>query len=349
MKKKHFLFSLFFFALYFFIAQVDTARLGELTRKNDQIKTVADSLTKIMDSLQQEILRIARQHPDSQKVWHRGGLLNLNATQVSLTNWLGGGQTNITLGSIVNLFANYKKGETSWENSFLLQYGIIKQGENKFWWKNDDQIQFTSNFGKNAFSKWNYSVLFDFQSQFSPGYSYPNDSVMISDFLAPGYGILASGLDWKAAKNFTLLFAPVTGKFTVVNNTRLADAGSFGVQPAVYDGAGNLITHGKKFRSEIGGYVKFQFKRDITKNITLENNLELFSNYLRKPENIDVVWTTLTNFKINKLLTTTLNTHLIYDDDAKIPIDRDGDGTKESVGPRVQFKQLFGLGFSYKL
>ena len=226
MKKKHFLFSLFFFALYFFIAQVDTARLGELTRKNDQIKTVADSLTKIMDSLQQEILRIARQHPDSQKVWHRGGLLNLNATQVSLTNWLGGGQTNITLGSIVNLFANYKKGETSWENSFLLQYGIIKQGENKFWWKNDDQIQFTSNFGKNAFSKWNYSVLFDFQSQFSPGYSYPNDSVMISDFLAPGYGILASGLDWKAAKNFTLLFAPVTGKFTVVNNTRLADAGS---------------------------------------------------------------------------------------------------------------------------
>jgi hypothetical protein len=346
--KKFILFS-FFFHLLVMTSQVDTVRMNQLIREQTRIKTITDSLTKQVDSLQKEISKIARQHPDSQKVWHRGGLINLNATQVSLTNWVGGGQNNISLGSIVNLFANYKKGETSWENVLLLQYGIIKQGENKNWWKNDDQIQFTSNFGKNAFDTWYYSMLFDFQSQFTAGYSYPNDTVVISDFLAPGYGILAAGLDWKAMKNFTFLMAPVTGKFTVVNNTRLANAGAFGVQPATYDSIGNIINPGKKLRTEIGGYIKLQFKREFNKNITFENNIELFSNYLKKPENVDVVWTTLTSFKLNKLLTATLNTHLIYDDDVRIPVDRDGDGNKESSGPRVQFKQLFGLGFSYKL
>jgi len=46
--------------------------------------------------------------------------------------------------------------------------------------------------------------------------------------------------------------------------------------------------------------------------------------------------------KINKWLTANFNTHLIYDDDILID---DGEG---DLAPRVQFKEVFGVGLSFK-
>jgi hypothetical protein len=346
---KNFLFLFGFLFVFFGFAQLDTAKISSLRKQTETLNAQADSLKKISDSLSKEIIALQKKHPDSLLHWKKGAAFNVNATQVSLTNWVGGGQNSVSLGGIVNLFANYKNGKASWDNSLLAQYGIFRQGTNVNWWKNDDQSQLTSKYGYQAFDHWNYTALFDFKTQFSPGFNYPNDSVIISDILSPGYGILALGLDWKPKSWFTFLVAPATGKFTIVNNQRLADEGAFGVDKAITDTAGNIIAHGKKFRAEIGGYIKMQFKKEIVKNVNLESNLELFSNYLEHPENIDVNWTTLTTFKINKLLTATLSTHLIYDNDVQVPVDRDGDDVKESTGPRVQFKQLFGLGFTYKI
>ena len=53
--------------------------------------------------------------------------------------------------------------------------------------------------------------------------------------------------------------------------------------------------------------------------------------------------------KVNKFITVTINTNLIYDDDITITQDKNGDGINEINGPRVQFKEIIGLGFSYKL
>lgn len=345
------IFSLLFFftASFLSLGQVDTVRLKKLEELTKKIAVTADSLKIISDSLTKEITTLKSKHPDSLRVWKKGAALNINAQQVSLTNWVGGGQNSISLGGNAVLTANYKKNKTTWDNSLILQYGIVKQGTNKKWWKNDDIHQFTSKFGQTAFKNWNYTTLLDFKTQFSPGFNYPNDSVMISDILAPGYGILALGLDWKPKPWVTLLIAPVTGKFTVVNNQMLADAGAFGVEKAELDSAGKVIRHGKKLRTELGGFLKLQLKKEIMKNVNFETNLELFSNYLQKPQNIDVMWTTITTFKINKLLTAVLNTHLIYDDDVDVPVDRNGDDVKEGAGPRVQFKQVFGLGFAYKI
>lgn len=339
--------------LIFFIpkikAQSDTTRIKELKAQSAKYQAHCDSIKRLNDSVQKQLAELLKKYPDPVKKWSRGGTVSLNATQVSLTNWVGGGQNSISIGSISNFFANYKNEKASWDNSLTLQYGIIKQQTNKYWWKNDDQLQLTSKYGQRAFDSWNYSMLLDFKTQFSPGFNYPNDSVMISDILAPGYGIVALGLDWKPDPTFALLLAPLTGKFTIVNNQRLADAGSFGVEKAEMDTAGRVIKHGKKFRSEMGGYVKLHFKKEVLKNMLFETNLEMFSNYLVNPQNIDVVWTTLTTFRINKLLSASLSTHLIYDDDVKVPVDRDKDGNNESNGPRVQLKQIFGLGFAYRL
>ncbi|MFN6036899.1 MAG: DUF3078 domain-containing protein, partial [Bacteroidota bacterium] len=332
------------------VQKIDSVKLKSLNEKYSLIKHISDSLNSILDSLDAQIKIINPPEEKPEKPWEIGAKFTSTITQVTLNNWVGGGQNSVSLIGTSEINADYKKNNLTWENDISLHYGIIRQGENRNWWKNDDQQQFNSKFDKKAFKSWNYSMLFEIRTQFSPGYNYPDDSTLISDIMAPGYLILASGLDYKPKKiKLTVLVAPVTAKVTIVNNTTLANQGAFGVDPAVYDDSGNLIMPGKRSRKEIGGFLKLKFKKQIFKNVNIENNLELFSNYVDRPENIDVNWGTVTSIKILKYFSATLTTNLIYDNDVEVPVDRDGDGIKEGYGPRVQFEQLFGFGFTYKI
>jgi len=88
------------------------------------------------------------------------------------------------------------------------------------------------------------------------------------------------------------------------------------------------------------------------KNISLTTKIDLFSNYAHNPQNIDVSWETLVAMKVNKYISVNLNTHLLYDDDILIPLDRNDNGSftdpVDMPGKRIQFKEIFGVGFSYK-
>lgn len=297
--------------------------------------------------LQLESEKLKGISPDSIKNWKFGGVISFNGQQVSLTNWAAGGTNSISFGGILSGYARYKKGKSTWDNSIDLGYGIIKQGSNKNWWKTDDKIQITSKYGRQAFKKWYYTALGDFKTQFANGYSYPNDSVYISRFMAPGYLVLALGLDYKPNNNFSLFIAPATGKFTFVNDDNLARAGAYGVQKEIIDPVTGLKTQNYlTSRSELGAYLKMQYQTKVMDNITFQTMVELFSNYLHHPENIDVNWTTLTTFKVNKFISATLTTQLIYDDD--INLTRTIGDKKGTIGPDVQFKQVLGVGFNYK-
>ena len=103
--------------------------------------------------LQAEADKLKSMVADTAKPWKIGGVISINGQQVSLTNWAAGGNASISLGGLVNVFAKYKKGKSTWDNSLELGYGVIKQGDNKKWWKNDDKIQFTSKYGRQAFKK----------------------------------------------------------------------------------------------------------------------------------------------------------------------------------------------------
>lgn len=285
---------------------------------------------------------------DSINNWKFGGIISFNGQQVSLTNWAAGGSNSISFGGIISVFARYKKGKTTWDNNLELGYGIIKQGVSKDWWKTDDKIQFTSKYGRAAGKNWYYTALGDFKTQFTNGYNYPNDSMYISRFMAPGYVIMALGMDYKPNKNFTLFMAPITGKFTFVNDDSLARHGAYGVQKEIRDPyqGGTITQHYKTHREEFGAYLKMQYQTKVMENISFQTMLELFSNYLHNPQNIDVNWTTLTTFKVNKFISATLTTQLIYDDD--ILLLRSAGKEKGTVGPDVQFKQVLGVGLNYK-
>ena len=279
--------------------------------------------------------------------WKKGGFVALNTSQVGLTNWAAGGQSSIALNGIVSLYGNLKKGNSTWDSSLDLGYGILRQGtgvglKNGVFMKTDDKIDFVSKYGRKASEKWYYAALVNFNTQSTPGYSYPNDSVVISRFMAPAYLLGAIGMDYKPNEAFTAFIAPLTMKTTFVNSDYLANTGAFGVTPAEFDDTGVMIKKGSHYRLEYGGYVRFGYKKTFFENMTITSKLSLFSNYANNPQNIDVNWENLLEMKVNKFITCSITTHLIYDHDIRIT------DAKGNTGPRTQFKEVIAVGFSYK-
>ncbi len=279
--------------------------------------------------------------------WKKSGIIGINFNQVSLSNWAAGGQNSISGIALFNYNANYKKGKNSWDNVIDLAYGLTQNANDKAI-KSEDRIDLASKYGRQASAHWNYSALLGFKSQFTEGYNYPNDSVKISNFLAPAYITLALGMDYKPNDNFSLFLSPITGRIIVVNDKNLADAGAFGVDPAEYDVFGVKVKDGKMVRFEFGALLKAQYEKNILENVKLQTKLELFSNYLENPQNIDVNWNVLLSMKVNKFITATISTELIYDDNTIITKDTNGDGIIDEAGPRTQFKEVLGIGLAYK-
>ncbi len=288
--------------------------------------------------------------PDSLRHWHHGGMFALNFAEASFTDWAAGGENSVSGQTRLHSFINYKKDSTSWENGIDLAYGLLQQGRG-ITKKTDDKIDFTSKYSRYAFERvWYYSALLGFKSQFSPGYNYLGDTAKtkISDFMSPGYVILAIGLDYKPNKHFSFFTAPLTGRTTIVQDQKLADAGDFGVDKAVYDAAGNKIKDGQHVRNEFGGYVRISYKADIMKNISLTSRCELFTNYLKNPQDVVVNAEILLAMKVNKYISASFDMQGIYDNDVNIAIDKNHDGVIDAYGPRFQFQQVLGVGLTLK-
>ena len=289
--------------------------------------------------------------------WKLGGAASLNFSQVSFRNWAGGGEPSISGNMFFNAFANYAKDKTTWDNTLDLGYGMMRQGSKKtqvLFYKTDDKIDFASKYGRYAFKYWYYSALVGFKTQFADGYKSITDSTRISSWMSPAYLNIALGMDFKPTfekhpnVTFSLFIAPLSGRMTFVLDSALSTAGAYGVEAATFDDNGVMLTPGKKFRPEFGGYVKAQFKIDFWKVFTYNSKLDLFSNYITKAQNVDMNWENLLTIKLSNWFSANLSITLAYDDDIDVPVDRDGDGVYEGLGKRLQFKELLGFGFTYK-
>lgn len=255
--------------------------------------------------------------------WKKGGMASSTFSQTSLSNWSAGGDDAISSNALIDLYANYSKKNNSWENKLKMEYGLMKQ-DGQSVRKSIDNLEFASKYGYKASKNWYYSALLGFQSQFAKGYDYSDtegvEDIKQSNFLAPAYITLSLGMDYKPNDTFSAYLSPVTGKLTIVADEDLSDAGAFGVNP------------GDTFRTEFGAYTKFSYKKDIMTNVNLQSTLALFSSY-KTFGNVDTNWDIAINMKVNKLLTATVNTSLVYDDD---------------VLTKVQFKEVIAVGLAYK-
>ncbi len=282
----------------------------------------------------------------NQKVWKFKFIYQLTGTQTSFVNWNAGGRNNLSLIGTISTGNYYSKGNTKWSTDLILALGGIRYFDNIIGnplQKTDDKIDFSSIFGQKVSNFLFFSLNSGFRTQILDGFNLPNDSVRVSTFLAPGYVNLAFGMDYIRNDDFSIFASPFAFKGTIVRDQNLANSGAFGVDKAILDSQGNIVSKGRNFREEYGAYLKIKWNKSLMKNIDLKSRFELFSNYTDKPQNIDVNAEILLLFKVNKLFSATTQFTLIYDDDIKIK-DRFG-----KTGPRTQFKSVLGIGLYYKM
>ena len=261
------------------------------------------------------------------KVWKTGGIFTLNVAQGTLSNWVGGGDKfTLSVLGFLNLYAFYKEGRHVWDNNLDLGYGFTKTtslGERKA----DDRIDLYSKYGYEIAPKWYLSGLLNFRTQFAKGYRYSKDSLdrdvktLSSASFAPAYLLLSVGIDYRPVDYFSVFISPLTERLLFVTNDSLSSVGAYGVDP------------GKKVKSEIGAFLSAKFNKEVAKNIVYTSRLDLFSNYKRNPQNVDLYFTNVLAMKVNRFISANIALDLLYDDDAI---------------KKLQVRELFGAGFSAK-
>lgn len=280
--------------------------------------------------------------------WIQKQRFTVDLNEVSFVNWNAGGSNSISALLGYQFSYDYSDKYFFWNNNVIAGYGLNGQ-QGRETRKTTDIFELNSNLGfsPDEKSNWFYSARFNFKTQFDYGYQYPNINNPISKFMAPGYLFFGFGMDYgKNIENLSLYLSPITLKATFVLDEELANAGKFGVTPAVLDINGNIIKQGKKSRQEAGILINNNYKREVAKNVVAESVLSLYSDYINNFGNIDVDWRLNFNFKVNNFIRATFESHVRYDDDVKTSVPSAIEGEFDEVGAKVQWKQFLGVGFA---
>ena len=256
---------------------------------------------------------------DTTKFWTKKGNISLLFNQSAYNKqWLGGGTSNVAGNFGLNYDFNYKKDDIVWDNKFILAYGLtkIKGGDKPA--KTDDRLELNSLWGKKAKGQWYYSMFFNFKTQMDTGLDKNDEK--ISHFFSPAYFQLGPGMLWKKSNNLSVNFSLATSKLIIVHPHFTQFRSSFGV------------LQGDSSRFEFGSSISGYYKFNIMTNVSVENRLNLYSNYLDNPQNVDVDYQMNVIMKINKYLSANVAVQAIYDDNSV---------------QAVQVRELFGLGVNY--
>lgn len=274
--------------------------------------------------------------------WSRSGNISLLFNQAAFNHeWTGGGSSNIAGNLGLNYDFNYKHDKLSWNNRIIAEYGLTKNKDDKYARKTNDRLELNSILGRQMKeSSWYYSFFLNFKTQFDSGYEYntdlnPDDEgyrTEVSKFMSPGYLQFGPGMMWKKNNNLYVNIAPATARlifvnkdFTNVGNNPVAIA-AFNENP--YFG----VEANETTRFEFGASVSAYAKLDLMENVSMENLLALYSNYLEDPQNVDVDYTMNLLFKVNKYISANATFQAIYDDNAA-----QGFQIREAIGVGVTY------------
>ncbi|MCA1917877.1 MULTISPECIES: DUF3078 domain-containing protein [Flavobacterium] len=299
------------------------------------------------------------QLPPPPSNWTKKNQLGFDISEIAFVNWSAGGTSSIS-GLFKGEFGRtYIKGNHKWANELIVKYGLNKQDGTELR-KTDDAVMLNSTYGfrKDTISNWYYSAKFNFNTQFTNGYNYPNRDIAISKPFAPAYVFLGAGAEnSNKKKNRTFYFSPITLKTTLVLDQDLANQGSFGVKKAIYapdpmdPNSQIIVENGQKVKAEFGILLTAYMKNEIFKNIFYENRLSLYTDYLNKFGNVDVDYDTRLDLVVNAYVKANIGIHLVYDDDIKTKKDvvdpTTGSTSQVNDGPRAQLRQVLGVGLVY--
>lgn len=268
---------------------------------------------------------------DTVTYWKSKGNVSLLFNQSNFSNWTVGGENNMSGNFGLNYGLDYEKDNWTWDNKLMISYGLVKTKNASFEKKTDDRFEFNSVLGKKASGDWSYSAFLNFRTQITKGYVYGKDAngaeirTENTDFLSPGYLTFGPGMLYKKDDNLKINLAPATSKLTFVDDFYTS-------QPGYVDGSYFGVDANKSMRYELGFYGSFYYKLNIMANVSAENILNLYTNYLEETQNVDVDYSLNIVMKINRYLSTNLSFQAIYDDNAF---------------RGLQTRQVFGVGVNY--
>lgn len=334
----------YFLLISFLFSAIPTLALELPVARIDTTETKPAADTTQIDSTS------AEEQEEAVIFWTKKNALGMNFNEVAFVNWNSGGNNSVSAAFYGNFERNYQKELLSWKTNSTVKIGLSAQ-EGRELRKTEDQIAINSTAGyrRDSTSNFRYSAKFNFNTQFAAGYRYPDREKPISKFMAPAYIFLGVGTEYThPTEELTLYLSPLTQKTTLVLDRKFANEGMFGVTPAKRDEQGNIIEEGEMMRTEIGVLFTSGFTKEIFTNIKLDNQLSLYSDYLNKFGNVDVDWQVNLDLVVNDYVKASISSHVRYDDDVKVKEDTDGDGDLESIGPKIQFKQMLGVGLVYE-
>ena len=243
------------------------------------ISSTSQAQDAVVRKLQMESLRqIKRDVPDTgKKTWIKGGAYALSIGQGSQSNWAAGGDDfSFTINTSLRLFAFYKKTKHSWDNTLDINFGYLNTtslGSRK----NDDRFDLLSKYGLKLNKKFNLATLVNFRSQFLKGYTYPNNvKTFASAFLSPAYLVVSQGIDFKPNKELSIFVSPVTSRWVFVTDSTLSAKGEYGVKQHTHS------------INQNGAFATIGYQRAFNKMVSYKSRVDLFSNYQKDPQNVDV-------------------------------------------------------------
>lgn len=256
------------------------------------------------------------------------GKITTLLNQSQYKNWIAGGVNNLSLTLILDYDFTLKNGDLEWINRIDGAYGLVKNQDEDIK-KNEDRLELYSLLALKNKGRWSYSAVFNLKSQWSNGYEYaplPNgiiDRTLTTKFLSPAYSLVGLGMFYKRDDNFWFNYALLSARYIIVNTV---------FTESLLDGENYFgVEKGKSSRFEAGGIISAYYKKEIMKNMHMENKLNLFQNYLEDPLNIDVDYTLSLEFTINQFFSTNILVQILYDDNAI---------------PEIQLKEVFGVSFN---
>lgn len=262
---------------------------------------------------------------DTADTWTITGENTLLLNQSSFKNWAAGGVNSMAANLLFNYDFNYKKDRWIWDNKVIAAFGQTFTKETD-WRKNDDRFAVNSLLGYQAAEKWLYTFFMNFNTQFANGYDYTDAGrTKISAPFAPAFLSFGPGFAYKESDNFKVNISPASARFIMVGAESLRE--SYDVDPD------------KFARSEFGASLDAYYKIGLMENISLENILKLYSNYLEDPQNVDVDYLANLSMEVNRFITVNAAVQLIYDDNIKLP---------DTNAPGLQVRQVVGAGVTYK-
>jgi hypothetical protein len=256
--------------------------------------------------------------------WRKAGTFIINVNQGALRNWAGGGEQN-TLGftSLLNYNINHRKGKITWNNYFDIALGFQNASSFGQFRKVDDRIDITSKYGYQFSRQWYAALLVNFNTQALVGYNYTDTvNTKISNFLSPGKILLSGGIDFRPDKSFSIFVSPITTRFVLKTDDDFYVIDKYGV----------AANH--RSITELGAFATAKYTKKFTHWAFYTGRLDLFSNYDRNPENVDLFFTNLVTMKFNKWLATNISVDMVYDDD---------------ILKKTQLKEILGIGLTVKL